>query len=289
MATPYFHSYIEFKFTVAPEYPGKEILIAELSNQGFESFVEASHTVWAYIQKDALTAHTLEKVNILHSSDFNISFQQQEIEEQDWNALWESSFQPIIVNKNCVIHASFHPKSNAKYDIVINPKMAFGTGHHATTFMMVQYLLEENLKAKKVLDMGCGTGVLAILAEKKGAAQVEAIDIDPWCYENTQENSRTNHCQRIRVQQGDSRLLQGQKFDFILANINRNILLKDLQTYANSLLKDGTLLISGFYEQDLNAIRTKSEENGMGYVSCKKKEDWLAVKFIKRTPSDRSL
>lgn len=281
MATPHFHTYIEFKFRVAPENPGKEILIAELSNRGFESFVEAPHTVWAYIKKDELTAHTLENINILQSADFDISFEQQEIEEQDWNALWESNFQPIIINENCIIHASFHPKSKAKYDIIINPKMAFGTGHHATTFMMAQYLLEENVKAKKVLDMGSGTGVLAILSEKRGARQVEAIDIDPWCYENTQENSQANHCQHIRVQQGDSRLLQDQKFDFILANINRNILLKDLKIYATSLVKYGTLLVSGFYEQDLESIRKKSEENGMLYVSHKEREGWLAVKFIK--------
>ncbi len=289
MAGPYFHTYIEFKFRIAPENPGKEILIAELSEQGFESFVEAPHTVWAYIKKDELTAHTLENIHILHSADFDISYGQQEIEEQDWNALWESNFQPIIVSENCIIHASFHPKSNTKYDIIINPKMAFGTGHHATTFMMAQYLLEENLTSKKILDMGSGTGVLSILAEKRGARQVEAIDIDPWCYENTQENSRANHCRHIRVRLGDRHLLQGEEFDFILANINRNILLKDLQTYASSLVKDGTLLVSGFYEQDLESIRNKSEQNGMSYVSHKEKEGWLAVKFTKATAKANSL
>src|SRR5690554_802299 len=187
-------NYIEYIFKVAPLQPGTEILIAELGYAGFESFVETEEGVTAYIQKDEWNDAILEEINILDSKEFEISFSQSEIEQVNWNSEWEKNFDPIEVDGKCTVRAPFHPQKNFEYEIVIEPKMSFGTGHHETTFMMLQFILENDFNGKTVLDMGCGTAVLAILAEMRGASKIDAIDIDEWCYENSVENIERNNC-----------------------------------------------------------------------------------------------
>jgi len=245
------HIYIGYTFQIIPRDPATEILIAELGYAGFESFVENEEGVIAYIQKENFKEDILEDIYILKSDEFKIEYKKEEIEQINWNSEWEKNFNPILIDKTVNIRAPFHDKlPNIKYDIVIEPKMSFGTGHHQTTHMMVKHLLNLNLKNKKVLDMGCGTGVLAILAEMRGAKPIDAIDIDNWCYLNSVENAERNNCKNISVFQGEASLLLNKKYDVIIANINRNILLNDMKTYTNSLNKNGTLLLSGFYQED---------------------------------------
>ena len=191
--------YIEYNFTVVPNEPATEILIAELGTVGFESFVENKEGVTAYIQKQDWNEDILKDIFILSSSEFKITHTKSEVEQTNWNAEWEKNFNPIQVEDKVSIRAPFHENPNLKFDIVIEPKMSFGTGHHETTHMMVQHLLALELDGKKVLDMGCGTGILAIFAEMKGATLVDAIDIDAWCYENSIENVERNNCNNISV------------------------------------------------------------------------------------------
>jgi len=233
--------YIAYNFTVTPLQPATEILIAELGYAGFESFVENENGVTAYIQKGAHNDNVLDDIYALKNEEFQISFTKEEIAQTNWNSEWEKNFKPIVVDDLVSIRAPFHENPNLQYDIIIEPKMSFGTGHHETTHMMVQHLLALNLTDKKVLDMGCGTGILAIFAEMKGAAPIDAIDIDNWCYENSMENCERNKCKHISVYEGDVSLLINKKYDVIIANINRNILMSDIQTYAHCLNKDGIL------------------------------------------------
>jgi len=272
--------YLEYTFKVAPIAQGNEILIAELGYAGFESFVENEEGVLAYIQKGEWKPEILEDIQILESDLFEITFDFKEIEQQNWNAEWEKNFHPIEVDGLCTVRAPFHEKPTTKYDIVIEPKMSFGTGHHETTHMMIQFLLKNDLKDKKVLDMGCGTGVLAILAEKEGAIDLDAIDIDNWCYLNSLENVERNNCKHIKVLEGDASLLEGNKYDVIIANINRNILLADIPTYVNCLNEGGTLLLSGFYKDDIPQIQERCEEFSLKFIENLEKNHWVAVKFL---------
>src|SRR5690554_2813165 len=261
--------YIEYNFKVEPIQPGTEILIAELGYVGFESFVETEDGVTAYIQKDEWRDNILDEVEILNSAEFKIDHSFSEIEQINWNIEWEKNFSPIEVDGKCVVRAPFHPERNLEYEIVIEPKMSFGTGHHETTYMMLQYVLENEFEGKKVLDMGCGTSVLAILASMRGASEVEAIDIDQWCFENSQENVQRNNCKNIEVYLGDASLLQNRKYDVILANINRNILLNDISIYRESLNPNGILYMSGFYKEDLKDITEVCNNVGLRFVDNK--------------------
>ncbi len=271
--------YIGYDFTVNPLQPGTEILIAELGYAGFESFVETEDGVTAYIQKDEWDAAILEDINILDSEEFKIEYTFSEIEQINWNSEWEKNFDPIEVDGKCTVRAPFHPAKNFEYEIVIEPKMSFGTGHHETTFMMLQFILENNFENKTVLDMGCGTAVLAILAEMRGASKLDAIDIDEWCFENSQENIQRNNCRAISVYLGDASLLKGKKYDVLIANINRNILLNDMQTYRESLNDNGELYLSGFYKEDLPIIKESCNNLGFTFVENKEKNNWVAAKF----------
>ena len=273
--------YIEYNFTVSPYEPGTEILIAELGLAGFESFVENENGVTAYIQKDDWNSEVLKDVFILTSDEFSIEYEYKEIEQTNWNAEWEKNFQPIQVDDLVSIRAPFHENPNMKYDIVIEPKMSFGTGHHETTHMMVQHLLQLELKNKKVLDMGCGTGILAIFAEMKGANPTDAIDIDNWCYENSIENVERNNCHHISVYEGDSSLLVNKKYDVIIANINRNILLMDMSIYTECLNDNGILLLSGFYKDDIPLIDTEVSKYGLKLEHFIERNNWVALKYVK--------
>lgn len=274
-------NYLEFKFLIEPPQPASEILIAELGMAGFESFVENEDGITAYIPVEEYEAETMSGIHILQSDDFDISFTQTEIEQVNWNVEWEKNFHPIIVNEECGVRAPFHPKPDVTYDIVIEPKMSFGTGHHATTHMMIEFLLKYDMKDKKVLDMGCGTGVLAIVAEKKGAGEIDAIDIDNWCYLNTLENVERNECGKISVYEGAVELLEGRSYDIIIANINRNILLNDISSYNKSLNPGGELYLSGFYAKDIPAIRKECEKRGLEYNDYTERDEWVALRFLK--------
>ncbi len=272
-------TYLGYHFTVEPKEPGAEILLAELGETAFESFVETEDGITAYVQKVLWDADILTGIYILESPEFRISYTIEEIEQVNWNSEWEKNFEPIDVDGRCHVRAPFHPASGAEYEIVIEPKMSFGTGHHETTHMMIQHLLETDVTGMKTLDMGCGTAILAILAEMKGAHPIDAIDIDEWCYLNSIENAERNNCQYITVYEGDASLLPGKRYDLIIANINRNILLQDMATYVNCLEPGGTLLLSGFYEEDIPFIDASCVENGLTFVSKHTRHNWVALKY----------
>jgi ribosomal protein L11 methyltransferase len=273
--------YIEYNFTISPKEPATEILIAELGAVGFESFVENENGLAAYIQKDHWNEQILNDIFSLNSNEFSIQYNKNEVAQTNWNAEWEKNFSPIQVDNLVSIRAPFHKNPNLKYDIVIEPKMSFGTGHHETTHMMVQHLLQLDLERKKVLDMGCGTGILAIFAEMKGAKQLDAIDIDNWCYENSLENVTRNNCSNISVFEGDASLLINKKYDVIIANINRNILLMDIKTYTNCLNEKGILLLSGFYKEDISIIDAEVSKYNLKLETFIEKNNWVALKYNK--------
>ena len=273
--------YIGYHFKVAPIQPGVEILIAELGYAGFESFVENQDGVTAYIQKQDWQANILEDIQILNSNEFDIAFEFNEIEQTNWNEAWEKNFNPIIVDNTCSVRAPFHEKPNTIYDIIIEPKMSFGTGHHETTHMMIQHILKNDFKDKSVLDMGCGTGVLAILSEMKNAKPIDAVDYDNWCYLNSLENVERNNCKHITVIEGDASVLKDKKYDIIIANINRNILLQDMKTYASCLNENGMLFLSGFYSDDIPLIQTECEKHLLKFEEKLERNNWVSLKFFK--------
>lgn len=272
-------TYFGYHFTVSPKDPGTEILLAELGEKPFESFVETDSGLVAYVQKSLHSDAILEGIFILDSAEFSITYKIEEIEQVNWNQEWEKNFDPIDVDGKCHVRAPFHPKTNAEFDIIIEPKMSFGTGHHETTHMMIQHLLETDVVRKKTLDMGCGTAILAILAEMKGADPIDAIDIDNWCYLNSVENAQRNNCTKITVYEGDATLLKGRKYDLIIANINRNILLNDMQQYVDCMNPGAILLLSGFYEQDIPYIDESCTKKGLTYVKKLQRNNWVSLKY----------
>jgi ribosomal protein L11 methyltransferase len=276
--------YIQIDFSIEPfEDYIPDLLAAELGEIGFESFVTTEWGLEAYINSDLFTESKLIDLLSDFVIDASIEYKITKIESQNWNEEWEKHyFQPIVIGEDCVIHSSFHkdiPK--AKYDIVIDPKMSFGTGHHETTSLMIAELLKMELKDKSVLDMGCGTSVLAILAAMRGASPLLAVDIDEWCTENSLENIELNHISGIEVKQGGAEVLEDLHFDIILANINRNILLADMEKYANCLDSGGELYMSGFYKQDIPLIEAEANRNGLVLKNFAEKNNWVAVKTIK--------
>ena len=273
--------YIGYTFKVLPKELGTEILIAQLGYAGFESFVENEDGVTAYIQKEDWNVNLLNEIQILNSDEFKITFEEEVIEQVNWNSEWEKNFDQIQVDNLVSIRAPFHENPNLKYDIVIEPKMSFGTGHHETTHMMVQQLIELDLKNKKTLDMGCGTGILAIFAEMKGAQPIDAIDIDNWCYENSLENVSRNKCQHISVFEGDASLLADKKYDLIIANINRNILLNDMEAYLTCLNEGGIILFSGFYKEDISIIDKEVSKYGLKLDKTIERNNWVSLKYLK--------
>lgn len=261
-----------------------DVLAALMAEIGFESFVPCESGTQAYIQKTLFDEEALK--NVLADfpiPDTDIAYTLSEPEDKDWNEEWEKNFfQPIVIGERCVIHSTFHtdyPK--AEYDIVINPQMAFGTGHHETTNSIIAELLDAYLKGKSVLDMGCGTSILAILASMRGANPVTAIDIDDWCVNNSRDNIALNHIDNITVELGDASLLHGRApFDVIIANINRNILLADMPAYTACMHSGSELYMSGFYMEDIPAIREKAESLGLEFTHHREKNRWVAVKFV---------
>ena len=273
-------SFIEYQFNVQPKQPATDILIAELGELGFDSFLETTDGLLAYIKKSEWDSNHLDQVTALNNPQFKINFESSEIDPQNWNAEWEANFEPIILGRHCAVRAPFHEKPEVKYDIVIAPKMSFGTGHHETTHMMLQFVLKNDMSGKKVLDMGCGTAVLAILAAMKGAATIHAIDMDPWSFLNAEENVKLNSQDHIVVKEGKVDLLKEHQYDVILANINRNTLLNDIPAYAKHLNKGGILVLSGFYRGDMPAISEKCASSGLSFQENLENNDWVSAKYV---------
>lgn len=276
--------YLEFSFRILPcTETVNDVLSAVLGEAGFESFVEQPDGINAYIQKDLYDEEAFkEAITNFPLPDTRIEYSCQEAEDKDWNEEWEKNFfQPIIIGDRCVIHSTFHEDvPQAEYDIVINPQMAFGTGHHETTSLIIGELLDNDLQGKSLLDMGCGTSILAILARMRGAAPCTAIDIDEWCVRNSLENISLNGVDCIDVFQGDASSLEGKgPFDVIIANINRNILLNDLPQYVRCMHPGSELYMSGFYIDDIPVIQAEAERNGLHLVHHREKNRWAAVKF----------
>lgn len=272
--------YVEITCRLQPDSNTSEVLIALLADLGFESFVENEGEVAAYIPLPSFTDDIKQALDSPGIRDLMESYRRKTIADQNWNAVWESAYEPVVIDGRCMVRAPFHEKiGNIEFDILIMPKMSFGTAHHETTRLMVRYLLEMNLDRKSVLDMGCGTGVLAILAAMKGASPVVAIDNDEWAYENARENVSGNKVQPIEVLMGDASLIVGMHFDIVIANINRNILLSDLPAYRQCLPSKGMLLISGFYEEDLPVLREKASSVNLEFKSMRTENRWTAACF----------
>jgi ribosomal protein L11 methyltransferase len=276
--------YIEIKFSIEPyEEFISDVLASELGEIGFDSFVPSKEGLAAYISKDAFDESDLKNLMTEFPFEASIEYKVTQIDSKNWNEEWEKNyFEPIVIGNDCVIHSSFHKNvPKAKYDIVIDPKMAFGTGHHETTSLVIGELLGMDTDGKTLLDMGCGTAVLAILAAMRGAKEIVAIDIDTWCVENSIENIAANKITGIDVRLGGAELLDGLHFDIILANINRNILLADLDKYAACLTSGGELYMSGFYVQDIPLIEAEANLNGLNLLDYKEKNKWVVVKTVK--------
>lgn len=277
--------YKEYTIEVADDQD-REILIADLGDLSFDSFAEEDRELKAYILEDKELERHDEIERFL--CDTKRNYRVEELPDQDWNAVWESNFEPIDVAGRCRIRAPFHPKNpESLYDIVIMPKMAFGTGHHATTYLMADEIMHLNLSGLSGLDMGSGTAVLSILAVLCGAAHVDAIDIDEWAYRNGTENIQGNRMQdAVNVELGDASLLAGRHYDFVLANINRNILLSDMGAYASTLSFGGILLVSGILEADVPAIVGCAEKFGLKKEQVCYRNGWAVVQFVMRGIDD---
>jgi ribosomal protein L11 methyltransferase len=259
----------------------RDVLVAQLGEIGFDSFVEIESGAEAFIPVNSFNEADFEFLLDSFKDDFTFSINKELIKSQNWNEEWEKNyFKPLVINNECVIRAPFHtdfPK--AKFEIIIEPNMAFGTGNHETTSMMVETILENNMENKNVLDMGCGTGILGILASMKGAKKVTAIDIDEWSVNGSNENAALNNIENMIVKQGDAGLLGKEKFDIILANIHKNVLLTDMAAYHKVLNPGGLLAMSGFYTEDIQDIKLKAENLGLQDNGFKTKNNWVAYTF----------
>ncbi|MGV8962601.1 MAG: 50S ribosomal protein L11 methyltransferase [Candidatus Saccharimonadaceae bacterium] len=277
--------YIQLSLTLSPcNETITDVLSYQLGEIGYESFIVNENVLEAYIREPDFSVKKLKEIlqNLLLETKVDYKF--KELEEMNWNKEWEKNyFQPLIVDNKCLVRSTFHTVTEKfEHEIIIDPKMAFGTGHHQTTNLMLQEILKLKLHNKSVLDMGCGTAVLAILASQMGASRLVAIDFDEWAYYNAKENVLLNNISNVEVKLGEVDQIAGEKFDYILANINRNILLQDIQYYANALEKDGTLIMSGFYLEDVLIIKTECEKHHLNYLKFEQKDNWTAVVCTKK-------
>ncbi len=278
-------NYYELLFTTLPtEDYQQDLLINALGGIGFDTFEELDFGFKAYIPATDFDKERLDEQLSLYQDMFSFSYEITLIPQKNWNEVWESNFEPITIADKVFVRATFHqPKPEFQYEIVIDPKMAFGTGHHQTTSMMLELMLENDFANKKVLDMGCGTGILAIMASKLGASAITAIDYDVVCYESTVENAQLNYIDNITTLCGSKEAIPNEQFDTILANINRNILIGQMPCYGEALKPGGEIYFSGFYESpDLDIIRDEAGKYGLKYINHKKDKDWVASKFLKQ-------
>lgn len=276
--------YSEVIFTrIVGEEWQQDLFIAELADIGFDTFEDTETGFAAFIPTANLDLQALETIILQQEDGFEVRYEVVDIQDQNWNKLWESNFSPILIDNDCYVRANFHPaKPEIRYEIIIDPKMSFGTGHHQTTTMILRYILENNFQDKEVLDMGCGTGILAILASQKEARHVFAVDFDDVCIASVEENKLLNNVSNIESKLGSYETIIGREFDIILANINRNILLEQFPQYSKSLRLNGELYISGFFDgEDLSILRTSAEAVGFEFVSNKVMDNWCSAKFVK--------
>ena len=271
----------QLTFTILPLIPYRDILIAELVELGFDGFEELENGLIAY-RSHVDEPFDLTRLQVAQLNEVQIQLNQSVLEEVNWNSAWESQFQPIQISPDCTIRAPFHEVIQAgQWDVEIEPKMSFGTGHHATTFLMCQALLTSPPSLKLVLDMGCGTGVLAILARLLGASEVYAIDIDPWSFENTVENVQRNQVQNISAILGGAEAIPEKNYDLILANINRNILLADMNNYVSRLKRGGELWLSGFFASDIDTLHQLALTLGMTKLNEQHRGEWSMLQYNK--------
>lgn len=276
--------YSEVIFTrIVGEEWQQDLFIAELADIGFDTFEDTETGFAAFIPTANLDLQALETVILQQEDGFEVRYEVVDLQDQNWNKLWESNFSPILIDNDCYVRANFHSaKPEIRYEIIIDPKMSFGTGHHQTTTMILRYILENNFQDKEVLDMGCGTGILAILASQKEARHVLAVDFDDVCIASVEENKLLNNVSNIESKLGSYETIIGREFDIILANINRNILLEQFPQYSKSLRLNGELYISGFFDgEDLSILRTSAEAIGFEFVSNKVMDNWCSAKFVK--------
>jgi ribosomal protein L11 methyltransferase len=274
---------VAFNFSSIQEYQ-QDLLIGALGDIGFDTFEDTESGFDAYILDDQFNETSLNEVLMGFGDELQYTFEVSSIEPENWNEEWEKNFSPLIISENCYVRATFHePQPQYEYEIVIDPKMAFGTGHHQTTTMVMRYILETDLQGKVVLDMGAGTAILGILASKRSAKEIIAIDNDEVCYRSAIENAALNGVTNLTSLCGSKEVIPAQNFDIILANINRNILLDQIESYAKVLLSGGSIFFSGFYEEpDLQMIKDHCAKFSLLYVDHKKINDWVAAKFVKQ-------
>jgi ribosomal protein L11 methyltransferase (prmA) len=269
-------TYLEFDFKINPVQPWSEILMAELIEIGFDSFTEEYDGILGYIPEELFSEDALKSIPLMNNPDVEISYSFALMPNINWNEEWEKNFTPINVENKVLIRAEFHQENPNLHEIIIQPKMSFGTGHHPTTHLMIQQMLDMDFMDKKVLDMGCGTSVLGIFAKQKDASEVVAIDIDEWSVENSIENAERNNV-KLRISQGTADNLGGEDFDIILANINRNILISDIPTYVSVLRDKGKLLLSGLCFFDVEDILEVCDKQGLRLINKQQREEWCSL------------
>jgi len=275
-------NYTKISFKLNPDnQENREILIAVLSDLAFESFDESEDCVMGYIPGELVNLQEIEEIT--SALPFSLETEDEMIPDQNWNEVWEKNyFKPLLIGNRCLVRAPFHTEYEpAEFELVIEPKMAFGTGNHETTTLVAEQILNMELKGKTVLDMGCGTGILGMLASLKGAKSVTAIDIDTWSFESTVENSRLNNIFNIEAKLGDAGLLGTETYEIIFANIQKNVIVKDLPAYENVLQSGGTIYLSGFYTQDMPDVKRKAESLGLVETGFREKNNWVVYSFIK--------
>jgi ribosomal protein L11 methyltransferase len=273
--------YKEIVIQIAEDESLREQLMAMLLGIGYDSFMENETGIAAYIATTMFDPQRLQLV--LQDFRGNATIEKiRDLPDQNWNALWESNYEPVIIENKCMVRAPFHEKpAGIEYDVVIQPKMSFGTAHHGTTYLMIKLILENDFAGKRVLDMGSGTGVLSIMASLRGAEHITAIDNDEWAYNNATENCKLNSINNIDIIFGDALSIPGGVYDVILANINRNILLNDIQHYNKNLREGGKVFFSGFYAHDLASIVAEAEKYGWRLLTFNEKNEWIAASFQK--------